>query len=87
MHLPMIIGLPSGIQEKKCSVDSGASLHMMGSSSLKLKEKKTIRQSSKILDIQSANGIVVSDTQAIVLSVGTLCERFTVSAYVGRTML
>ena len=48
MHHPMIIGLPSGIQEKKCIVDSGASLHMMGSSSLKLKEKKTIRQSSKI---------------------------------------
>ena len=45
-------------------VDSGASLHMMGLSSLSEKEKKTIRQSSKILDIQTANDIVLSDTQA-----------------------
>ena len=44
-------------------VDSGASLHMMGSLSLNNKEKNTLRQSSKILDIQTASGIVVLDTQ------------------------
>ena len=37
---------------------------MMGLSSLNDKEKKTIRQSSNMLDIQTANGIAVSDTQA-----------------------
>ena len=45
-------------------VDSGPSLHMMGLSSLNHKEKKTIRQSNTIRDIQTANGIVVSDTEA-----------------------
>ena len=45
-------------------VDSGASVHMMGFSSLNCAEKQTIRQSSKILDNQTASGIVVSDTQA-----------------------
>ena len=47
-------------------VDSGASLHMMGSPSLNDKEKKTIRQSNKIVDIQTANCIVVSDRQTAV---------------------
>ena len=51
-------------KERKYTVDSGASLHMMGISSLNHKERKTIRQSSKILDIQTAKGNVVSDTQA-----------------------
>ena len=45
-------------------VDSGASLHMMRLSSLNHKEKKTSRQSNTIRDIQTANGIVVSDTEA-----------------------
>ena len=45
------------------TVDSGASLHMMGLSSSNDREKKTIRQPSKVLDIQTAKGIVVSDTQ------------------------
>ena len=44
-------------------VDSGASIHMMGSLSLNNKEKNTLRPSSKMLDIQTAIGIVVSDTQ------------------------
>ena len=39
-------------------VDSVASLHIMGLSSLNKKEK------SNILDIQTRNGIVASDTQA-----------------------
>ena len=42
-------------------VDRGASLHV-GSSSLNNKEEKTIRQSNHILDVQTANGIVVSNT-------------------------
>ena len=37
---------------------------MMGLSSLSHEEKKTIRRSIKILDIQTANDIVVSVTQA-----------------------
>ena len=45
-------------------VDSDASLHMMGLCSLDHREKKTIRLSSKIRDNQTANDIVVSDTQA-----------------------
>ena len=45
-------------------VDSGASLHMMGLSSLNHNEKKTIRRSRTILDIQTASGVVVSDAQA-----------------------
>ena len=43
-------------------VDSGASLQKM--MLLPLTKKKTVRQSSTNLDIQTANGIVVSDTQA-----------------------
>ena len=46
------------------TVDIGASLKMMGLSSANHKEKMTIRQSNKILDIPTASGIVVSDTQA-----------------------
>ena len=51
-------------KERENHVDSGASSHMMVLSSLKCKEKKTIRRSIRILHIQTANGIVVSDTQA-----------------------
>ena len=57
-------GLAIQTTERVYIVDSGASLHMMGLLSLSKKEKKTVRQSSTILDIQTANGIVVSDTQA-----------------------
>ena len=39
---------------------------MMGKSSLNYKEKNTIRLSNKILGIQTATGIVVSDAQATV---------------------
>ena len=46
------------------NVDSGASLHMMGSSSWTDTERKTIRQASAILDIQTANGIAVSGSHA-----------------------
>ena len=49
--------------ERMYMADSDVSLHMMGLSSLNHTEKKTIRLSSKILDIQTANGIVVSVTQ------------------------
>ena len=59
-----VTGLAIHSKERMSMDDSGASLQMMGSSSLNDKEKKTIRQSSTILDIQTANGIVVSDTQA-----------------------
>ena len=41
-------------------VDSDASLHMMGVTSLTEKEKMTMRESSKIFDIQAANGVAVS---------------------------
>ena len=37
---------------------------MMGLLSLNNEDKKTIRQSSEILDTQGANGTVASDTQA-----------------------
>ena len=37
---------------------------MIGLLSLNTKEKKTVRQSRKILHIETANGIAVSDTQA-----------------------
>ena len=47
-------------------VDSGASLRIVGLSSLTNKEKNTIRQSRKNLDIQTTTGIVVSDTQTII---------------------
>ena len=47
-------------KERVYTVDSGASLHMRDY----LLWKKTIRQSSKSLDFQTANGIVVSDAQA-----------------------
>ena len=36
----------------------------MGKSSAIYTEKKTIRRSGRILDIQTANGVVVSETQA-----------------------
>ena len=51
-------------KERMYTVDSGASFHVMGLSSLNREEKKTIRQPRKILDIQTFNGIAVSDTQA-----------------------
>ena len=51
-------------QKRFYVVDSGASEHRMGLSSVNHTEKKTIRRPSSILDIQTANGIVVSDTQA-----------------------
>ena len=57
-------GLTIHCKESVYIVDSGASLHMMGLCFLNHKEKKTTRLSSNILDIQTANGIVVSDTQA-----------------------
>ena len=41
-------------------VDSGASFHTMGISSLSPKIKRTIRNSEHILDIQTADGYVVS---------------------------
>ena len=56
-------GLATHSKERVYIVDSGSSLHMMGLSYLNHKEKKSIRQSSNILDIQTASGIVVSDTQ------------------------
>ena len=53
-------------KERVYTVDSGASLHMMELSSLSNKGKRTVRLSSNILDVQTANGIVVSDSQAMV---------------------
>ena len=74
-------------------VDSGALLHMMGLSSLNHKEKKTIRQSNTTRDIQTANGIVVSDTEAKVYikELGaypgaTFGERFFGIAIVGKPL-
>ena len=85
--------LPMDSKERVYMVDSGASLHVMGLSSLNHIEKKTTRQSSKILDMQTASGIVVSDTQAKVyikklwrLSTDTLGEIFSVIAIVGKIM-
>ena len=49
-------GLAIHFKERMHIVDTGASLNR--------REKKTVRQSSNILDIQTANGIVVLDTQA-----------------------
>ena len=51
-------------KERMYFADCDASLYMMGLSSLRHKENSTIRLSSNILDIQTANGIVVPDTQA-----------------------
>ena len=45
-------------------VDSDASLHMMRLLSFNQRQKKTIRRSSEFLDIQTAIGIVISDTRA-----------------------
>ena len=39
-------------------------LHVMRISSLNNKEEKTLRQTSKVLAFPTANGLVVSDTQA-----------------------
>ena len=58
------IGMAINSKESVYRVDSGASLHMMGSSSLNHRERRTIRHSCTILDIQTANRIAVSDTQA-----------------------
>ena len=58
-----IKGLAIHTKERMYTVDSGASLHMVGLFSLNMR-KKTFRQSSTILDIQTANGILVSNTQA-----------------------
>ena len=57
-------GLATQCKESVCAVDSGASSHLMGLSSLNHKGKKPIRQSSEILNIQTAICIVVSDTPA-----------------------
>ena len=51
-------------QGQRYIVDSGASLHLLGISSLTPKEKRTIRMSYVILDIQTANGMTVSELQA-----------------------
>ena len=56
-------GLAMHSKERTYIVDSVASLHVMGFSSPNHK-KKIIRRSSKILDVQTANGIVVSHTPA-----------------------
>ena len=70
-------------KERMYIVDSGASSHMMGLSCLNHREKETIRQASKILENQTASGIVVSDTQtrAHIMELGayTFGQRFTVS--------
>ena len=45
-------------------VDKGASLQMMGYPSLTPKEKHTMRNTSKVLVIKTANGVVESNTEA-----------------------
>ena len=45
-------------------IDSDASLRMMGLSSLIEQGKNNFRRSSKALKIQTANGMVTSDTHA-----------------------
>ena len=60
------------------TVDSGASSHTVDLSYVNDKEKKTLRRSRKILDIQTASGMVSSDTQAKVhiMELGTyLCAQ------------
>ena len=57
-------GLTIHTKETMYKVDSGASLHMMGIPCGNNKEKNTIRRTNIILEIQTANDIVVSDTQA-----------------------
>ena len=74
-------GLVRHSKERMSIVDSGDLSHMVELSSLNNNEKETIRRSSKFLDIQTANGIVVSDTQAKVFG-----RRFTISAIVGKIM-
>ena len=39
-------------------VDSGASIHLIGKSSLNAEEKKSIRPTSQTHDIQTANGMI-----------------------------
>ena len=55
-----------------------------------MKRRRLSRQSSKILDIQTANDIVTSDTQAHQrawdLSMETFGGRFTISATIGETL-
>ena len=75
-------GLAIHSKERVYVVDSGASLYMMGLSSLNHKEKKIIRHPSKTLGIQTTNGIVVSWR----LSMDTFGERFSVTAIVGKTV-
>ena len=59
-------GLTIQTKARVYKIDRGASLHMMALPSSNNKDKKTVRRSSKILVIQTANSIVVSDTQATV---------------------
>ena len=86
-------GLAIHTRERMHIVDSGASLHMMGLSSLICKEKNAFL-ADNILNFQTTSGIVVSDTSASVniTELGAypwvhLVGSFSVSAHVGRTML
>ena len=73
--------------------DSGASLDMMELSSLKSKVNNTIRQSCKIMDIQTAQVIVASNTQAnfyikeLAFFMGAFGGRFSGSAIVWKTAI
>ena len=71
-------GLAIHAKERMYTIDSGAWVHMMGLSSLNSTEKKTIRRSNKILDVQTSKGIVVSDTQAkiYILELALICVHF-----------
>ena len=47
-------------KDRMCSVDSGASLHMMGVHSLAPQERETIRRINNYLELRVAHGIVRS---------------------------
>ena len=54
--------------------DSGASSHMMEISSLIEQEKRTVRRSSRALQIQTVNGSVTTDTSSESVHQGAVCS-------------
>ena len=54
----------TSLQRRRIPRPAWQYMHTMRLSSLNNKEKKTIRQSSKILERRTVSDIVVSDTQA-----------------------
>ena len=54
-------------EDGKCIVDSGASIRVIGYSSQTPKERMSIRDTDSVREIQTANGLVESRTEAKVV--------------------